>query len=101
MRHIILDTENFELLTSSKSLAYIYQYKYTNYTDIYKCYRNPSIYKIKIWTDWLLFAKQFNCKNVKILSYNCHFFTIGMTVKIDGAVYLLVITPRHNYIIKV
>lgn len=101
MRHIIFDTENFELLTSSQSLVYICQYTYSNYTDIYKCYRKPSIYKIKIWADWLLFAKRFNCKNVKILSYNLNFFTIGMTVKIDGAVYLLIITPKHKYIIKV
>ena len=102
MRHIILDTEEFELLPLSDfTLICKLRYFSSDYTNIYKCYEKPSISKIAIWNKWITFAKDNNCKNVKIMSYNCHFFTIGMSVKIDGAVYLLVITPRHKYIIKV
>lgn len=100
-KYITIGNEEFELLplndfTTICKLTYFM----SNYTDIYKCYEKPSISKIDIWNKWIKFAKDNNCRNVKIMTYNWRFFTIGMQLIIDNAFCILVITHNHKFIIR-
>lgn len=100
-KYITIGNEEFELLPLSDfTLICKLTYFSSNYTDIYKCYENPSISKIAIWNKWVTFAKDNNCKNIKIMTYNCQFFTIGMQLTIDNVFYILVITYKHKFIIR-
>ena len=70
---------------------------------IFYAYERPSIYKVKIWLDWLKWAR--NTEGVKafeITSHNCFQFTIcGLYVDETGTEYNIYITKCHNQLIKV
>ena len=70
--------------------------------EIFEVYGRPSVYKVAIWHDWCDWCEQLNnlgyeC-GIQIESYNCNFFTISGSLRMDGKVYDLWITRSHNRI---
>ena len=84
-----------------------FEKKYNDYlkskdTHLYKIYRCPSKFKIKIFDDWwnrllsLMLAY-----DIKIVSHNKHFFTIGATANLYEGLFFIYITPCHKYIVPI
>lgn len=101
-KHITIDNTKFELLPFCSHLYFVYKNKYnsSNWKCLYDCYKNPSSFKLIIFGNIALFYDRNNCKNFRVLSYNRKYFTCGMRTKIKNKPYILIFTPKHNYILE-
>ena len=75
-------------------------------SDLYDCYRKPSLRKVRIWQSWIDWAnellKQGYGVAMEISSATCHFFSInGFLVDTNGAEWNIKITYAHARIWKV
>lgn len=101
-KHITIGDEKFELIHHSSHTTLKYKEEYINgCRSIYDCYKKPSFYKYFIWYHIVKFAENNDCIDIRVLSHNSQFFTVGMTKIINNKVYLLVITPKHRYAFEV
>lgn len=95
MKQITINEIKFEL---KKSINHVPHYTIRNLSD---CYNKPSIYKERIYEQWLDFyntlpyEQQFYYPSIR--SFNCNIFTLEMIVIYNNKLHYLVITPSHNY----
>lgn len=101
-KYIAVADTIFELLPYCSHLYFAYKNKYdsSNWKYLSDCYKNPSFFKMIICENMGIFGKYNNCTDFRISSYNKQFFTAGMRTTIKGEPYILIFTPRHNYIIE-
>ena len=101
-KHITIANAKFELLPFCTHLYYSYRNKYYNskWSHLNDCYKNPSFFKMIICENIEVFGRHNNCKDFRILSYNYQFFTAGIRTTIKNKPYILIFTPKHNYILE-
>ena len=101
-KHITIADAEFTLLPFCSHLYFVYKNKYnsSNWKYLSDCYKNPSFFKMIICENIAVFGTHNNCKDFRILSYNCQYFTCGMRTTIKGKPYILIFTPKHNYILE-
>ena len=89
---------------TKKAQQYIKNYlralRNTNNTTIYDIYQRPSSDKIEAYKDCEYWARYYKGKNIRYYSYNSFTFVCGFIYNNDFARYLVVITHKNNYRIK-
>lgn len=90
---------NFEVKKKG-SITFYVKNLFRNLTD---CYTRPSDRKKAIWREWREFFTELDSYTggCFVNSYNCNVFTIGNTIRFNGTLYNVLITPTHNYIAEV
>lgn len=69
--------------------------------DIYDAYNKPSHAKAITFNEWKRFVQKHEARGLRIISSNCHFYTLGFTFIEDGEEYFAYITAYNNYCCKV
>lgn len=64
--------------------------------DIKDAYVNPSWAKITIYTHLAYQINLSGGRDVKIISHNCHIFTLGYMMKINGKESFVYVTPTKT-----
>ena len=87
------------MITRQKKVRDAYKaYKRSKLYSLEDCYerysRNKDYEMQRIWNK---FIKENGC-SLKIISYNCHFFTVGYKVYKDGNWWFKWITPYNVYV---
>ena len=92
--------ERFTILNKNtkKAQNFIKRFKKSTDSSIFHCYTKPSDRKQFIFYYWERRAREFNTF-VKILGYNCNFFTVAFQTEIECQTYLFIATPSYNYAI--
>lgn len=68
--------------------------------DLYSCYNKPSVTKQEVWEEWKeLVSTDVNAKRFGIVSYNCHFFTLGWITEFHGHVVSIYVSKFKQYMI--
>ena len=64
------------------------------------CYNKPSVTKKEIWEEWKeLVSTDVNARRFGIVSYNCHFFTLGWITEFHGHVVSIYVSKFKQYMI--
>lgn len=71
-----------------------------------QCYSKPSHKKLKAYNDTWFLVKQFNGKNLTVLSYNTWMFTLGFTCQVidnngEEIECFVVRTPSYDSVYKI
>ena len=92
--------ESFKVLNkkTKKAQYYIERFKNSNDFDIYDCYGKPSDKKTFIFYYWKRRAKELGA-SIKIIGFNCNFFSIAFNGKIENKNLLFIATPSYNYVV--
>lgn len=80
--------------------TYSYALHNTDNTTIYDIYKQPSNDKIEAYKDCEYWTRYYKGKNTRYYSHNSFTFVCGFTYTNDFARYLVVITHKNNYRIK-
>ena len=93
-------SESFTILNKNTKRAqnYIERFKNSSDFDIFNCYKKPSNKKKTIFHYWKRRAKELDA-SIKIITFNCDFFTVAFEAKIENQTCLFVVTPTNNYVI--
>lgn len=81
---------------NAREQAYYDSYMHAKHCTIFGAYKSPSAAKKSAWTSVVVNAES-KAEGFAILSYNCHFFTVGYLAIINNIPCLVVITPYHKY----
>lgn len=91
--------------TKSKNIKANYNYYKRNLhnlpQDIYGAYNSPSYAKATSFNYWKNYVHTHEAKGLRIISHNCHFYTLGFTYIEDGEEYFAYITAYNNYCCRV
>lgn len=66
-----------------------------------EAYNSASCYKHRAFNYWRDYVNTHEAKDLRILSHNCHFFSLGFTYIENGEEYFAHITAYNNYCCKV
>ena len=90
MKTIVINGKTFELSGETSR-------NYVKDRDLFDCYARPSVYKIRIWDDWMVWFNEAHISDYGVSSYNSSFFSINAIARdVDGKDYMLVITHAHD-----
>ena len=67
-------------ISNTKKQAILERYLNAKNRSLYDCYKNSSIYKQRIYDDFIRIKNNKGGKGLKIVSFNSQIFTIGFTV---------------------
>ena len=81
-----------------KGLDYLKRYLYSKYTRLNDCYTSCSNSKYNAYIYNLNLMDELDGKCLKIIGFNCNFFTIGFIIKKQDVTYFVVNTGRNIYI---
>lgn len=81
---------------SKKGMHYICAYERSKATELTDVYKKCSYNKKQAYAECRTHATEHNADNMRIISYNCNFFSCAAKSK-EG---LIVYTPSQNYIVK-
>lgn len=103
MKTLTINGVDFQLINPRKYEVKPFTGWFCDENAIFNCYERPSLSKIRIWNDWLKWARDTEgVFGFEILSYNCMQFTIGGGYKDEkGKEYVIYITKAHNRIYPV
>ena len=91
-----------EKLSANSKLGqrYVRAYERSTWHTLKDVYAKPSAAKQAAFINCQLKCKEENGDRLRIISFNCQFFTVAFEVKNSfGATELRVITPYHDYLI--
>ena len=82
--------------TSKRGMYYVDAYERSKATELTHVYKKCSYNKEQAYAECRTHAERNGAENMRIISYNCNFFSCAAKSK-EG---LIVYTPSQNYIVK-
>ena len=102
-QYIEINHEQFEVSHAKKFFEHVNSSNY-HHKSLYKCYTRPSSSKVRIyerWFTWFDVTKD-NTETWEyqqtfgVRTFNTFMITLGMTIRVNGQWYYIVITPSRK-----
>ena len=95
MKTIEINGKTFELCGETSR-------NYVKNRDLFDCCGRPSVYKIRIWYDWVAWFEEAHISEYGVSSFNSSFFSINAIARdVNGKDYMLVITHAHDKVYEI